>query len=92
MTCEKLRSRATGTMAFKAPETFKDWYSEASDMFSMGVTSFEVASRKDPFDGESMHALALVKQQDKKARAAGFEYSIGSIAAMLELCDRSIDS
>ena len=46
-------------MAFKAPATFKDWYSEASDMFSMGVTSFEVASRKDPFDGESMHALAL---------------------------------
>eukprot|EP01048_Picozoa_sp_COSAG05_P010932 COSAG05_NODE_995_length_6259_cov_2.194805_1_plen_527_part_00 len=43
----------TGTLAFKAPETFKGQFSEASDMFSMGVTGFEVATRQQPFAGKS---------------------------------------
>eukprot|EP01046_Picozoa_sp_COSAG06_P054966 COSAG06_NODE_9949_length_1784_cov_1.638576_2_plen_328_part_00 len=43
----------TGTMAFKAPETFDGRYTEASDVFSMGVTAFEVVSRQRPFAGKS---------------------------------------
>ena len=49
----------TGTLAFKAPETFKDQYSEASDMFSMGVMVWEVGSRQQPFNGVGFAAINM---------------------------------
>ena len=42
---------ATGTLAWKAPETFAGRYSTASDVFGLGVTAFELISRRYPYEG-----------------------------------------
>ena len=47
-----------GTMAWKAPGTFAGKYDEKSDIFSYGVTCFEMVSRKVPFEGKAPHEIA----------------------------------
>ena len=42
---------ATGTLAWKAPETFAGRYSTASDVFGLGVTAFELITRRYPYEG-----------------------------------------
>ena len=46
-----------GTLPWKAPETFCERYTTKSDTFSFGVTVFEVATRKRPFEGLSEPAV-----------------------------------
>jgi serine/threonine protein kinase len=41
----------TGTLSWKAPETFVKAETEKSDVFSFGVTAFEVATRSLPYLG-----------------------------------------
>eukprot|EP01045_Picozoa_sp_COSAG04_P020058 COSAG04_NODE_2013_length_4999_cov_66.515510_1_plen_1522_part_00 len=40
-----------GTWAWKAPETFRRKYSPKSDVFALGMTTYEVLSRQIPWDG-----------------------------------------
>ena len=57
ITMDTMRSTLTGgggmagTLAWKAPETFRGRYHEASDVFSFGVLAFEMASRAVPWAG-----------------------------------------
>ena len=57
---------ATGTLAWKAPETFAGRYSTASDVFGLGVTAFELISRRLGEVGSSWrltaHTLELRQQ------------------------------
>jgi serine/threonine protein kinase len=46
-----------GTLAWKAPETFRDRYSEKSDVFAFGVLCFEVVSRQLPWEGVGQPAI-----------------------------------
>ena len=46
-----------GTLAWKAPETFRDQFSKDTDMFGFGMTMFEVISRKTPFQGMGEPAI-----------------------------------
>ena len=39
-----------GTLAFKSPETFDGTYSEKSDVYAMGVTTYEVCTRTQPYE------------------------------------------
>ena len=41
----------TGTLPWKAPETFNGQYSEKSDVYSIGITAFEVLTRRHPYEG-----------------------------------------
>ena len=49
-----------GTMAWKAPETFAGKYSAGSDIFSWGVTAWEVTSRKRPYEGKAQHEVMRI--------------------------------
>ncbi len=46
-----------GTLAWKAPETFDDRYSEHSDVFAFAVLCFEVLTRQIPWDGVGQPAI-----------------------------------
>jgi serine/threonine protein kinase len=47
-----------GTLAWKAPESFADGrYSTASDVFGLGVTGFETATRSLPYLGLGQPAI-----------------------------------
>ena len=54
----------TGTVVWKAPETFQGKYSTASDMFSLGVLDFEVLTRQLPWAGVS-HTEILDKARER---------------------------
>jgi serine/threonine protein kinase len=43
-----------GSLAWKAPETFRGKYSPASDVFSLAVIDFEVMTRQPPWAGVSL--------------------------------------
>ena len=53
-----------GTMAWKAAETFKGRYSKKSDVYALGVTLYEIVTRRFPFQGLGMPEIA------RKAMAA----------------------
>eukprot|EP01049_Picozoa_sp_SAG25_P023275 SAG25_NODE_9803_length_357_cov_1.003876_1_plen_118_part_11 len=40
-----------GTLAWKAPETFSNSYSPASDIFGLAVVDFEIVTRQVPWAG-----------------------------------------
>lgn len=44
---------AAGTTAWKASETFRGRYNQATDIFGMGVTSFEIVTRRQPYESMS---------------------------------------
>eukprot|EP01047_Picozoa_sp_COSAG01_P079042 COSAG01_NODE_14834_length_1405_cov_0.743492_2_plen_160_part_01 len=44
----------TGTLAWKAPETFAGDYTSASDCFALGVIDYELATRQEPWAGLSV--------------------------------------
>lgn len=46
-----------GTLAWKAPETFGDRYSEQSDVFAFAMLGFEVVTRQIPWDGVGQPAI-----------------------------------
>jgi serine/threonine protein kinase len=46
-----------GTLAWKAPETFKGKESEKTDVFGYAVTSFEVVTRAVPWEGLMVHQI-----------------------------------
>ena len=56
-----------GTLAWKAPETFAEQYSEQSDVFAFAVVCFEVATRQIPWDGVGQPAVM-------RLASAKFEY------------------
>ena len=49
-----------GTTAWKAPETFRGRYNQATDMFSMAVTIYEVITRHQPYESMSFPELLRV--------------------------------
>ena len=49
-----------GTLAYMAPEQLRDGqFTEAGDIYSLGVTIFELVSRSRPFSGDTHQDLAL---------------------------------
>jgi serine/threonine protein kinase len=54
----------TGSLAWKAPETFRGNYSPASDVFSLAVVDFEVLARQPPWVGISVpEVIEKVKER-----------------------------
>jgi serine/threonine protein kinase len=49
----RTRNGGGGTLAWKAPETFKGRYSRKSDVFGFGMIVYETVCRKQPFDGQA---------------------------------------
>jgi hypothetical protein len=50
-------SGSAGTLAFKAPETFRGRFSPASDVFGLAVLDWEMATRQSPWVGRSQQEV-----------------------------------
>ncbi|MCE9625758.1 MAG: sigma 54-interacting transcriptional regulator [Deltaproteobacteria bacterium] len=79
-------SRAMGTLAYQAPETYWGRHDESGDLFSLGVLSYEILTRTLPFS----QALSEISQVQAPRRLASLrpdlpEYLGDLIHRMIEL-------
>ena len=61
-----ISSNAMGSVHYTSPEQARGGYSdEKSDIYSIGITLFEMATGRVPFDGDSVTAVAIKHLQEE---------------------------
>lgn len=66
---QTMTSEAMGSVHYMAPEQARGGYSDArSDIYSLGITIFEMVTGRLPFEGDSTVAVALAQLQDPISR------------------------
>lgn len=64
-TGDTIGSSTMGSVRYLSPEQARGGYSDArSDIYSLGITMYEMATGKVPFDGENTVAIALMHLRD----------------------------
>jgi len=65
-TSDTITSHAMGSVHYTSPEQARGGYSDAkSDIYSIGITLFEMVTGRVPFDGETTVAIAIKHIQDE---------------------------
>lgn len=65
-TGDTIASSTMGSVRYLSPEQARGGYSDArSDIYSLGITIYEMATGKVPFDGENTVAIALMHLRDE---------------------------
>ena len=65
-TGDTIASSTMGSVRYLSPEQARGGYSdERSDIYSLGITIYEMATGKVPFDGENTVAIALMHIKDE---------------------------
>lgn len=65
-TGDTISSSAMGSVRYLSPEQARGGYAdERSDIYSLGITIYEMATGKVPFDGENSVAIALMHLRDE---------------------------
>ena len=63
---DTISSSALGSVRYLSPEQARGGYAdERSDLYSLGITIYEMATGKVPFDGENTVAIALMHLKDE---------------------------
>ena len=66
ITSNTINSGAVGSVHYSAPEQSRGGYSDAkSDIYSLGITMFEMLTGRVPFDGDSTVEVALKHLQEE---------------------------
>ena len=74
---QTMTSEAMGSVHYMAPEQARGGYSDTrSDIYSLGITIFEMVTGRLPFEGESTVAVALAQLQEPISRPTYFNPEI----------------
>jgi len=84
-----------GKPPYMSPEQVKNEpMDRRSDVFSLGVVTWEMLARQTLFDGDSIYAIAIAvqdKQIDPPSRALGEPLPIGLDAVVMNALDRDLE-
>ncbi len=93
-TSNTITSNVMGSVHYTSPEQARGGYSdEKSDIYSLGITLFEMLTGRVPFNGETTVAIAIKHIQEEMASPKEFVPEIpGSVEAIvLKCCQKSPD-
>lgn len=77
VTSQTLSSAAMGSVHYISPEQARGGYSDArSDIYSLGITMFEMVTGRLPFEGENTVTVALAHLEEPISRPGYFNSSI----------------
>ena len=93
-TSNTITSNVMGSVHYTSPEQARGGYSdEKSDIYSLGITMFEMLTGRVPFNGETTVAIAIKHIQEEMPSPAEFVPEIpGSVEGIvLKCCQKSPD-
>lgn len=93
-TSNTITSNVMGSVHYTSPEQARGGYSdEKSDIYSLGITLFEMLTGRVPFNGETTVAIAIKHIQEEMTSPKEFVPEIpGSVEAIvLKCCQKSPD-
>ncbi len=93
-TSNTITSNVMGSVHYTSPEQARGGYSdEKSDIYSLGITMFEMLTGRVPFNGETTVAIAIKHIQEELPSPAEFVPEIpGSVESIvLKCCQKSPD-
>ena len=93
-TSNTITSNVMGSVHYTSPEQARGGYSdEKSDIYSLGITMFEMLTGRVPFNGETTVAIAIKHIQEEMPSPAEFVSEIPSSveSIVLKCCQKSPD-
>ncbi len=93
-TSNTITSNVMGSVHYTSPEQARGGYSdEKSDIYSLGITLFEMLTGRVPFNGETTVAIAIKHIQEEMPSPQKFvpEIPAGVEAIVLKCCQKSPD-
>lgn len=93
-TSNTITSNVMGSVHYTSPEQARGGYSdEKSDIYSLGITMFEMLTGRVPFNGETTVAIAIKHIQEELPSPAEFvpEIPVSVESIVLKCCQKSPD-
>lgn len=93
-TSNTITSNVMGSVHYTSPEQARGGYSdEKSDIYSLGITMFEMLTGRVPFNGETTVAIAIKHIQEELPRPRDFvpEIPASVEAIVMKCCQKSPD-
>ena len=93
-TSNTVTSNVMGSVHYTSPEQARGGYSdEKSDVYSLGITLFEMLTGRVPFDGDTTVAIAIKHIQEQMPSPRDFiaEIPVGVEQIVIKCCQKTVD-
>lgn len=93
-TSNTVTSNVMGSVHYTSPEQARGGYSdEKSDVYSLGITLFEMLTGRVPFDGDTTVAIAIkhIQEQMPSPKEYIAEIPVGVEQIVMKCCQKAVD-